>query len=97
MAYMLAMCVVLVSWMINVTIYGWETPGAMIFIAIILAYVISALLHPKEARCLWCLLVYIMLLPSCTMLLVIYACYNLHDVSWGTRELPPKPKKTREV
>jgi len=52
------------------------------------SYIVAALLHPQEFWCLLTLPVYLCTIPSMYLLLVIYALFNMNDVSWGTREVP---------
>ncbi|CAG2190883.1 CHS1 [Mytilus edulis] len=49
-------------------------------------FIISAILHPKEWKCLLPGLIYFFALPAMSMLMFLYAIGNLNDVSWGTRE-----------
>eukprot|EP00121_Abeoforma_whisleri_P007794 Awhi_evm1s7127 len=48
--------------------------------------VIAALLHPREAWCLICGIVYLFALPSVFIFLMVYSVANIDNVSWGTRE-----------
>jgi len=52
------------------------------------SYIIAALLHPQEFWCILTLPIYLCTIPSMYLLLVIYAFFNMNDVSWGTREVP---------
>jgi len=52
------------------------------------SYIVAALLHPQEFWCLLTLPIYLCTIPSMYLLLVIYALFNMNDVSWGTREVP---------
>ncbi|KAK3873993.1 hypothetical protein Pcinc_021038 [Petrolisthes cinctipes] len=95
--YALVMMVVLVSLFITFAEEGWYSPSSLFFIATALSFIITGILHPKELVCLPCGLIYYMLVPSMYLLLQIYSCFNLNDVSWGTREVAAKQKKkTRE-
>lgn len=90
--------VVLVSLFITFAEEGWYSPSSLFFIGTAASFIITGILHPKELVCLPCGLIYYMLVPSMYLLLQIYSCFNLNDVSWGTREVAAKQKKkTREV
>lgn len=95
--YALVMIVVIVGMILQFADEGFNTPTAIFFMATTASFVITALLHPKELICLPCGLVYYLLVPSMYLLLQVYSCFNLNNVSWGTREVATKlKKKTRE-
>ncbi|XP_042240833.1 chitin synthase chs-2-like isoform X2 [Homarus americanus] len=95
--YALVMIVVLVGMILNFAEEGWNTPTAIFFLCTTASFVITGLVHPKEILCLPCGLVYYLVVPSMYLLLQIYSCFNLNNVSWGTREVATKAKKkTRE-
>ncbi|XP_068231758.1 chitin synthase chs-2-like isoform X2 [Palaemon carinicauda] len=95
--YALVMIVVIVGMMLQFAEEGWDTPTSIFFLATSGSFVITGLMHPKEILCLPCGLVYYLLVPSMYLLLVVYSCFNLNNVSWGTREVAAKMrKKTRE-
>ncbi|KAG0723346.1 Chitin synthase chs-2 [Chionoecetes opilio] len=95
--YALVMIVVLVAMFLNFAADGWDTPSAMFFIATAASFILTGLAHPKEIACLPAGLIYYLLVPSMYLLLQIYSCFNLNNVSWGTREVSTKQKKkTRE-
>lgn len=50
-------------------------------------FVLTALLHPMECTALLHGFLYFVSIPSMSMLLLIYSLANLHNVSWGTREV----------
>ena len=52
------------------------------------SFLFAAMIHPMEFSCIFCLPIYIATIPSMYMLLMIYAIFNINDVSWGTREGP---------
>ena len=92
------MIIVLVAMFLNFAEDGWDSPSAIFFMATAASFIITGLLHPKEIMCLPAGLVYYLLVPSMYLLLQIYSCFNLNNVSWGTREVSAKEKKkTREV
>ena len=96
--YALVMIIVLVGMILNFAQEGWLTPSAIFFNVTAGSFIITGILHPKEFACLPCGLVYYMGVPSMYLLLQIYSCFNLNNVSWGTREVAQKmKKKTKEV
>lgn len=57
--------------------------------------IIAAILHPQEFTDLLSGLLYFISIPSGYLLLTIYMLTNMHNVSWGTREVAKaKPKVT---
>ncbi|GAB1606839.1 chitin synthase chs-2-like [Argonauta hians] len=54
---------------------------------VILAFLSAALLHPQEFSAIFGGLVFLLAVPTMSIILVIYAMGNLHIVSWGTREV----------
>ena len=53
-------------------------------------FILAGFLHPQEFKCLPMGLVYMVTIPSMYLFLVIYSIFNLHVVSWGTREVAQK-------
>ncbi|XP_050718353.1 chitin synthase chs-2-like isoform X1 [Eriocheir sinensis] len=95
--YALVMIIVLVAMFLNFAVDGWNSPSAIFFLSSAASFVITGLLHPKEIICLPCGLIYYLLVPSMYLLLQLYSCFNVNNVSWGTREVSAKQKKkTRE-
>lgn len=79
---------------------GICSPTTIFMIFVVGTFVISAVLHPQEFYCLLHGALYFLLIPSMSMLLMIYSICNLHVVSWGTREnavaaQPNKPKEKK--
>ena len=62
------------------------------------SFIFAAICHPQEFMCLLCLPVYYATIPSMYMVLMLYAIFNINDVSWGTREGPKsaEDKKNEE-
>ena len=86
--YALIMCAVYVGIFITIIDDGpWSITGIAFFITHG-SFVLAALLHPQEFNCIWCLVVYILTIPSMYLLLTIYSVFNMNNVSWGTREAP---------
>ena len=93
--YALIMIIVMIGMILNIVEEGYETPSAIFLIATAASFIITGILHPQEFKCLPCGAIYYLLVPSMYLLLQIYSCYNLNNVSWGTRETPVK--KTKQV
>lgn len=82
------MVAVVVALMIQIQEDGPLAPSSLFFFGVACSFVIAALLHPLEIGCLPHGLVYYITIPSMYLILIIYSLMNLHDVSWGTREVP---------
>ncbi|XP_047739700.1 chitin synthase chs-2 isoform X2 [Hyalella azteca] len=91
--YALLMCAVAVALALNIMEEGLLTPSSLFLFATAASFIITAMLHPQEFWCLPTGLVYYLVVPSMYLLLQIYSCYNLNDVSWGTRDVPVKKSK----
>ena len=57
----------------------------------------AAMFHPLEFYCLPALVVYYITVPSMYFLLIVYSFTNMNNVTWGTREVAVKTRKTKEV
>ena len=66
-------------------------PTTAFFLFISCTFLGAAVLHPQEFMCLMHGFVYYLAIPATYMLLMIFAMCNLHDVTWGTREVKPVP------
>jgi chitin synthase len=91
--YGLVMMAVLVGILLLITQNSPLAPASLFFFILVGAMVIAALLHPQEFWCLLTGVVFFVTIPSMYMLLVVYAIFNLNDVSWGTREEDTKKSK----
>ena len=60
------------------------------------SFILAGLIHPQEFYCLPYGVIYYITIPAMYLLLVIFSIFNLHDVSWGTREVKEDVKKTPE-
>ena len=87
--YAMLMMVVLVGMVIEINEEGVCSPTASFFLGVVALFIIAALLHPQEWRCLVYGMVYYVSIPSMYMLLMIFAITNMNNISWGTRENPP--------
>lgn len=93
--------VVVVGLGLEMKLEGICSPTTIFMIFIVGIFIISAILHPQEFYCLLHGALYFLLIPSMSMLLMIYSICNLHVVSWGTREnaiaaQPDKPKTKKQ-
>ncbi|XP_046355616.2 chitin synthase chs-1-like [Haliotis rufescens] len=84
--YCLLMTVVLVGIIKQAAESGFCSVSTIFLTLVASIFVISALLHPQEITCLFYGVLYFLLIPSTTLLMVIYSLANLNDVSWGTRD-----------
>ncbi len=69
---------------------GWLAPTTLSFLFVSGVFVLAGCLHPQEFWCLPMGIIYYVTIPSMYLFLIIYAVFNLHVVSWGTREVPKK-------
>ncbi|XP_067001405.2 chitin synthase chs-2 [Anabrus simplex] len=95
--YGLVMMAVLVGIMLQIEEDGPFAPSSLFFFVVALEMIIAALLHPQELNCLPCGIVYYVTIPSMYLLLILYAIFNLNDVSWGTRDDGSKKKEEEEM
>lgn len=86
------MIVVLVGIILQIATDGYFTPNALLFFIVISQFIITAFLHPQELSCLPNGIIYYITVPSMYMLLIIFSIFNLHNITWGTRE-----SKSRQV
>ena len=49
-------------------------------------FIVAAILHWREWKCLFYSIFYLIALPSGYLFLIIYAIANIDSMSWGTRE-----------
>ncbi|XP_018314062.1 uncharacterized protein [Mycetomoellerius zeteki] len=80
------MIVVLVGIMLQIAEDGWLAPSSLLFFIVACQMTIAGLLHPQEATCLLCGVIYYITVPSMYMLLTIFSVFNVHNVTWGTRD-----------
>ncbi|XP_011705416.1 PREDICTED: uncharacterized protein LOC105460624 isoform X2 [Wasmannia auropunctata] len=84
--YGLVMVIVLVGIMLQIAEDGWLAPSSLLFFIVACQMTIAGLLHPQEATCLLCGVIYYITVPSMYMLLIIFSVFNVHNVTWGTRD-----------
>ena len=93
MVYALVMMAVLVGILLQIEQDGPLAPSSLFCFFVAAEFIIAALLHPVEFKCLFCIVVYYVTIPSMYLLLVIYSVFNLNNVAWGTREVKAKLTK----
>lgn len=84
--YGLVMVIVLVGIMLQIAEDGWLAPSSLLFFVVAGQLIVAGLLHPQEASCLLCGVIYYITVPSMYMLLTIFSVFNVHNVTWGTRD-----------
>jgi chitin synthase len=72
------------------------SPSSLILFSLVVVFLIAAICHPREFKCLFPGILYFIALPSAFILLNIYAVINLNNVSWGTRETKPSNSLNEE-
>ena len=80
------MGVVLIGIMLQIAEDGWLAPSTLLFFVVAGQMIIAGLLHPREVSCLICGIIYYITVPSMYMLLIIFSVFNIHNVTWGTRD-----------
>jgi len=80
------MIVVLVGIMLQIAEDGWLAPSSLLFFIVACQMTVAGLLHPQEVICLLCGVIYYITVPSMYMLLIIFSVFNVHNVTWGTRD-----------
>ncbi|XP_050419061.2 chitin synthase chs-2 [Patella vulgata] len=84
--YALVMMLVVVGLALSVKTEGICAPATIFIIFLIAVFSISAIMHPMEFLNIFYGVLYVLAIPSMSMLLMIYSMCNLHVVTWGTRE-----------
>ncbi|CAL7946040.1 unnamed protein product [Xylocopa violacea] len=84
--YCLVMMVVLVGIVLQIASDGYIAPNALLFFIVVGQFVATAFMHPQEISCLPNGIIYYITVPSMYMLLIIFSIFNLHNITWGTRE-----------
>lgn len=91
------MGIVLVGIVVQISEDGLLAPSTLLFFIITGQIIIAGLLHPREVSCLICIVIYYLTVPSMYMLLIIFALFNLHNISWGTRDAKPPVNPNTEI
>ncbi|XP_043255985.1 chitin synthase chs-2-like [Colletes gigas] len=84
--YALVMIIVLVGILIEIATEGSFAPNTLLFYITVGQFLLTGLMHPQEFSCLSTAIVYYATVPSMYMLLIIFSIFNVHNVTWGTRE-----------
>ncbi|XP_037075582.1 chitin synthase chs-2-like [Pollicipes pollicipes] len=92
--YTIVMVIVIVGLALQFAEEGMESPTAIFFIATMGSFVLTAAMHPLEFYCLPALVVYYITVPSMYFLLIVYSFTNMNNVTWGTREVAVKTRKS---
>ncbi|KAK3732083.1 hypothetical protein RRG08_026468 [Elysia crispata] len=69
------------------------SPNVLFMVMILVIFVTSGFLHPREIGDLVPGAIYFICIPAGYLILTIYFLTNLHVVSWGTRETPIRKSK----
>lgn len=85
------MIVVLMGIMLQIAEDGWLAPSSLLFFIVAIQLTVAGLLHPQEVTCLLCGIIYYITVPSMYMLLIIFSVFNVHNVTWGTRDTKKPP------
>ena len=93
--YGLVMVAVLVGVCVEMAEDGPLSPSSLFLYAITASFVVTGILHPQEVYVLPFGLFYYISVPSMYLLLIVYALFNLNDVTWGTREV--KKARSKKV
>ncbi|XP_011253680.2 chitin synthase chs-2 [Camponotus floridanus] len=100
--YGLVMVIVLVGIMLQIAEDGWLAPSSILFFIVACQMIVAGLLHPQEATCLLCGIIYYITVPSMYMLLTVFSVFNVHNVTWGTRDskkasVPQEEQKSTRI
>ncbi|XP_034230764.1 chitin synthase chs-2 isoform X3 [Thrips palmi] len=85
--YALVMVAVVVGVSVQLVEDGPFSPSSLFLFAVAASFALTGVLHPREAGILPLGFVYYISVPSTYLLLIVYALFNLNDVTWGTREV----------
>ncbi|XP_060077330.1 uncharacterized protein LOC132556893 [Ylistrum balloti] len=92
-AYVFIMMVVFVGCIVTAVKENPFHPSVIFLASLVIIFVISACFHPQEFSCIIFGALYFVCVPMGFLLLVIYSLCNMHNISWGTREVPKKKTK----
>lgn len=84
--YALVMIIVLVGITLQIATEGFFAPNTLLFLIIVSQFILTGFMHPQEVSCLNTAIIYYVTVPSMYMLLIIFCIFNIHNVTWGTRE-----------
>ena len=86
--YAAFMMLVMVGLMKEIGTFLFCSVTTILFCFVSGTFLLAGIFHPKEFFCLLHGLLYFILIPSMSIILMFYALGNLQNVSWGTRESP---------
>ncbi|XP_054284217.1 chitin synthase chs-2-like isoform X1 [Macrosteles quadrilineatus] len=92
-AYALIMMAVFVGTALQLGEDGAGSPSAIFLSCMMGSFIIAAILHPQEFKCILPILIYFLSIPAMYLLLILYSIINLNVVTWGTREVQVKKTK----
>ena len=73
-------------------------PAAWIMVWVLGVFALAAVVHPQEGVNILFFPVYFVCVPAMYLILILYSICNLHNISWGTREVPKTAaEKKREA
>lgn len=84
--YAILMMAVIVGILIEANVHGWLSPSSFFLLASAGIMIVTAILHPMEVFCIFCGVIYWVVIPSMYLLLIVYSVMNMNDVTWGVRE-----------
>ena len=87
-AYSVVMVVVTVGTLLNALDEPLYSPNVILPMTLGFIFISAGVLHPKEFVNLIYGVLYYLTVPSTFVFLTVYYLCNLHNVSWGTREVP---------
>lgn len=85
--YCLIQMLVLVGIIVTMVEKGLCHPTTVFFLFVAGTFILGGILHPQEIFCVVHGCTYFLAIPTMYVILIIYAFCNLHDISWGTREV----------
>lgn len=87
MIYAAVMTIVLVGLIMSLSTSSVLNPGLFFLASVVASFVLAGFLHPYEFFCLLHGALFFICIPTSYVLLMIYSLSNMHDISWGTREV----------
>jgi len=91
--YIFIMMIVFVGCIILAATESPFHPSVLFLSSLVGIFLVAAMFHPQEFSCIIYGALYFVCVPMGYLLLVLYSLCNMHNVSWGTREVPKKKTK----
>ncbi|XP_064596957.1 uncharacterized protein LOC135463580 isoform X2 [Liolophura sinensis] len=88
--YTVVMVIVTVGTIFNIVKEEFSSPNVVFLTGMAAIFLIAGSFHPQEFTSLIYGILYFLTVPSTFILLTVFYLCNMHNVSWGTRELPKK-------